>query len=154
MNARFQPARQEDLRLITGQGRFTADVHYEGELHLHVIRSMHAHGRITRMELDAVRSAPGVVAVYTARDIPGENNCGPILHDDPFLADGKVEFVGQAVAVVVAREMLYAREAAAAAVVSVDALSLPHAASPSTATRPTARPLKVCFLIVFSLSRV
>ena len=54
MNARFtpvamsqvQPARQEDLRLITGQGRFTADVHYPGELHVDVIRSMHAHGRI------------------------------------------------------------------------------------------------------------
>jgi xanthine dehydrogenase large subunit len=53
-----------------------------------------------------------VVAVFTAKDIPGENNCGPIIHDDPFLADGKVEFVGQAVAVVVARDMLYAREAA------------------------------------------
>jgi len=64
----------------------------------------------------------GVVAVYTARDIPGENNCGPIVHDDPFLADGKVEFVGQAVAVVVAREMLYAREAAARAQVKVKEL--------------------------------
>ena len=63
MNARFtpvamaqvQPARQEDLRLITGQGRFTADVHYPGELHVHVIRSMHAHGRITR--IDATKGA-------------------------------------------------------------------------------------------------
>ena len=64
----------------------------------------------------------GVVAVYTARDIPGENNCGPILHDDPFLAAGKVEFVGQAVAVVVAREMIYAREAAARAQVQVKEL--------------------------------
>jgi CO/xanthine dehydrogenase Mo-binding subunit len=53
------------------------------------------------------------------RDIPGENNCGPIIHDDPFLADGKVQFLGQPVAVVVAREMLYAREAAAKAQVKV-----------------------------------
>jgi hypothetical protein len=44
---------------------------------------------------------------------PGENNCGPIVHDDPFLADGTVRYLGQPVAVVVAREMLYAREAAA-----------------------------------------
>ena len=51
--------------------------------------------------------------VHGASDIPGENNCGPIIHDDPFLADGIVQFVGQPVAVVVAREMLYAREAAA-----------------------------------------
>jgi xanthine dehydrogenase large subunit len=63
-----------------------------------------------------------VVAVYTAKDIPGENNCGPIVHDDPFLAVGKVEFLGQAVAVVVAREMLYAREAAHKAKVLVKEL--------------------------------
>jgi xanthine dehydrogenase large subunit len=64
-----------------------------------------------------------VVAVYTAKDIPGENNCGPIIHDDPFLAVGKVEFLGQAVAVVVAREMLYAREAAHKAKVLVKELT-------------------------------
>jgi xanthine dehydrogenase large subunit len=64
----------------------------------------------------------GVVAVFTAADIPGENNCGPIIHDDPFLADGKVEFLGQPVAVVVAREMLYAREAARKARVAVQEL--------------------------------
>ena len=63
-----------------------------------------------------------MVAVYTASDIPGENNCGPIIHDDPFLAVGKVEFLGQAVAVVVARDMLYAREAAKKAVVNVKEL--------------------------------
>jgi xanthine dehydrogenase large subunit len=60
--------------------------------------------------------------VYTAKDIPGENNCGPIVHDDPFLAVGKVEFLGQAVAVVVARDMLYAREASHNATVLVKAL--------------------------------
>ncbi len=77
MNARFQPvdighvkpSRKEDLRLITGQGCFTADVHYPGELHLHVIRSMYRHGRITRVDLEAVRRSPGVVAVYTAADV-------------------------------------------------------------------------------------
>jgi xanthine dehydrogenase large subunit len=73
-----------------------------------------AHGELIGdgIDRDAILKAHGVVAVYTAKDIPGENNCGPIVHDDPFLAVGKVEFLGQAVAVVVAREMLYAREAA------------------------------------------
>ncbi|MEI7975116.1 MAG: xanthine dehydrogenase molybdopterin binding subunit, partial [Betaproteobacteria bacterium] len=52
----------------------------------------------------------------------GENNCGPIVHDDPFLAVGKVEFIGQVVAVVVAREMLYAREVAHKAKVLVKEL--------------------------------
>ena len=69
MNARFtpvamaqvQPARQEDLRLITGQGRFTADVHYPNECHLHVIRSQHAHGRITQVNLEQVRIHNGKV---------------------------------------------------------------------------------------------
>src|SRR6056300_131398 len=48
-----------------------------------------------------------------------EYNCGPIVHDDPFLADGTVQFLGQPVAVVVARDMLYAREAAKRASVKV-----------------------------------
>jgi xanthine dehydrogenase large subunit len=83
-----------------------------------------AHGELIGdgIDRDAILKEHGVVAVYTAKDIPGENNCGPIVHDDPFLAVGKVEFLGQAVAVVVAREMLYAREAAHKAKVLVKEL--------------------------------
>ena len=83
-----------------------------------------AHGELIGdgIDRDAILKEHGVVAVYTAKDIPGENNCGPIVHDDPFLAAGKVEFLGQAVAVVVAREMLYAREAAHKAKVLVKEL--------------------------------
>jgi xanthine dehydrogenase large subunit len=44
----------------------------------------------------AILAMHGVVAVFTARDIPGENNCGPIIHDDPFLADGTVQLPGPA----------------------------------------------------------
>jgi xanthine dehydrogenase large subunit len=93
-------------------------------LYAALIKSSVAHGELIGEGIDrqAILAMHGVVAVFTARDIPGENNCGPILHDDPFLADGKVEFVGQAVAVVVAREMLYAREAAARAQVQVKEL--------------------------------
>ena len=83
-----------------------------------------AHGELIGEGIDreAILAIHGVVAVFTARDIPGENNCGPIVHDDPFLADGKVEFVGQPVAVIVARDMLYAREAARRAKVLVKEL--------------------------------
>ena len=65
----FHMARQEDLRLIQGKGHFTADTHYEGQLHMYVIRSMHAHAVIKRLNLDAVKSAPGVVCVLTADDL-------------------------------------------------------------------------------------
>jgi xanthine dehydrogenase large subunit len=49
-----------------------------------------------------VRASRGVVAVYTAHDIPGANDCGPIIHDDPILADGLVQYVGQPIFIVVA----------------------------------------------------
>ena len=110
---------------VTGEAAYTDDIpELAGTLYAAIIKSPVAHGELIGEGIDrqAILAMHGVVAVYTARDIPGENNCGPILHDDPFLADGKVEFVGQAVAVVVAREMLYAREAAARAQVQVRAL--------------------------------
>ncbi len=110
---------------VTGEAAYTDDMpELAGTLYAAIIKSPVAHGELIGEGIDrqAILAMHGVVAVYTARDIPGENNCGPIVHDDPFLADGKVEFVGQAVAVVVAREMLYAREAAARAQVKVKEL--------------------------------
>jgi xanthine dehydrogenase large subunit len=94
-------------------------------LYAAIIKSPVAHGELIGDGIDreAILKEHGVVAVYTAKDIPGENNCGPIIHDDPFLAVGKVEFLGQAVAVVVARDMLYAREAAHKAKVLVKELT-------------------------------
>ena len=100
---------------VTGSATFTDDMpELAGTLYAALIMSPVAHGELIGDGIDreAILKEHGVVAVYTAKDIPGENNCGPIVHDDPFLAVGKVEFLGQAVAVVVAREMLYAREAA------------------------------------------
>jgi xanthine dehydrogenase large subunit len=61
-----------------------------------------------------VRATPGVVAVLTAADIPGVNDCGPIVHDDPVLADGVVQFVGQPMFIVVATSHDIARLAARA----------------------------------------
>jgi xanthine dehydrogenase large subunit len=113
----------ESARLhVTGQATYTDDIpELRGTLYAALILSPVAHGELIGEGIDraAILREHGVVAVYTASDIPGENNCGPINHDDPFLAVGKVEFVGQAVAVVVAREMIYAREAARKAKVAV-----------------------------------
>jgi xanthine dehydrogenase large subunit len=110
---------------VTGSATFTDDMpELAGSLYAALIMSPVAHGELIGdgIDRDAILKEHGVVAVYTAKDIPGENNCGPIVHDDPFLAVGKVEFLGQAVAVVVAREMLYAREAAHKAKVLVKEL--------------------------------
>ncbi|MFO1326543.1 MAG: xanthine dehydrogenase molybdopterin binding subunit [Rubrivivax sp.] len=107
---------------VTGEAVYTDDIpELRGTLYAALIKSPVAHGELVGEGIDraAVLAMHGVVAVFTARDIPGENNCGPIVHDDPFLADGTVQFLGQPVAVVVAREMLYAREAAAQAQVKV-----------------------------------
>ena len=110
---------------VTGEAIYTDDIpELRGTLYAALILSPVAHGELIGDGIDyaAIMKEHGVVAVYTAKDIPGENNCGPIIHDDPFLADGKVEFLGQAVAVVVATDMLYAREVAKRAKVLVKEL--------------------------------
>src|SRR5574343_1357167 len=107
---------------VTGGATYIDDIpEVAGTLYAALIKSPVAHGELVGEGIDraAILAQHGVVAVFTAKDIPGENNCGPIIHDDPFLAAGKVEFIGQPVAVVVAREMLYAREAAKKAQVLV-----------------------------------
>ncbi|HOZ66080.1 MAG TPA: xanthine dehydrogenase molybdopterin binding subunit [Burkholderiaceae bacterium] len=116
----------ESARLhVTGEAVYTDDIpEVRGTLYAALVLSPVAHGELIGEGIDraAILAEHGVVAVYTSADIPGENNCGPIVHDDPFLAVGKVEFIGQAIAVVVARDMLYAREAAKKAVVKVKEL--------------------------------
>ncbi|MDZ4849031.1 MAG: xanthine dehydrogenase molybdopterin binding subunit [Pirellulaceae bacterium] len=91
-------------------------------LHLAFGMSQHAHARILSLDLTAVRSSPDVVAVFTADDIPGENNVGPVAKDDKLLADGLVEFVGQPIFLVAARSVLAARIAAKLAVIEYEVL--------------------------------
>ena len=124
--AGVQYARAEDHRLITGQGQFTADYQYPGMLHMHVIRSMHAHARIQRMDLSAVSSAPGVRWVMTAQDIDahgGQDLPNAVAVKDrhgeaqrvarmPVLARDSVRFVGQPIAMVIADSALQAQDAA------------------------------------------
>ncbi|HUH40956.1 MAG TPA: xanthine dehydrogenase molybdopterin binding subunit, partial [Castellaniella sp.] len=98
-----------------------------------------AHARLTGLNLDAVRAAPGVIAVYTAQDIPGENNCGPVLHDDPLLADGLVQYIGQPLFVVVARTVDAARRAARLGEASYE--PLPAILTPQQAKAANARVL-------------
>jgi xanthine dehydrogenase large subunit len=83
-----------------------------GCLHLAFGTSPVAHGVIEAVDLDAVRAAPGVVAVLTAADLPFANDVAPAAHDEPLLATDKVHYVGQPVFLVVAASHLAARKAA------------------------------------------
>ncbi len=98
---------------VSGEAKYADDIPLPANtLHGAFGTSEIAHGRIGTMDLSAVAAAPGVAAVYTARDIPGENNCAPVGHDDPILADGLVEYAGQAMFLVVADSHDAARRAA------------------------------------------
>jgi xanthine dehydrogenase large subunit len=108
---------------VLGEATYTDDVpELQGTLHAALGLSSQAHARVKAMDLTAVRAAPGVVAVYTAGDIPGVNDCGPIIHDDPILADALVQYVGQPLFIVVADSHDNARRAARRAVVDYEVL--------------------------------
>ncbi len=82
-----------------------------GELHAAVGQSTHAHANILSMDLSAVKSAEGVVAVITVEDVPGHTDIGPVFPGDPVLAIGKVEFIGQPLFAVAATSYDLARKA-------------------------------------------
>ncbi|HTO86237.1 MAG TPA: xanthine dehydrogenase family protein molybdopterin-binding subunit, partial [Thermoanaerobaculia bacterium] len=116
--------RSEDPRLLTGRGRYVDDVHLPGMLHAAFLRSPLAHARITRIDASAARELPGVVAVYTGADMrawvapatSGGKAFGlgvPGYKVPPFrvIADEKVRFVGDPVAIVVAESRAVAEDA-------------------------------------------
>ena len=98
---------------VTGSATYTDDItEPRGTLYAALATSPIAHGKLHGIDRVAALASAGVIAVYTAADIPGNNRYGAIVHDEPFLAEGTVQFVGQAVAVVLATSMRAARVAA------------------------------------------
>ena len=94
-----------------------------GILHAYLGLSQRAHARILEMDLEAVKSVPGVVCVLTSKDIPGHNDISPTgLSDEPIFADGEVLFFGQPVFAVVAQTREQARRAAALAKITYEDL--------------------------------
>lgn len=117
---------------VRGQATYTDDIaELAGTLHAALGLSARAHARINAIDLAQVRASRGVVAVLTASDIPGLNDCGPIVHDDPILADGLVQYVGQPIFIVVADSHDNARRAARLA--TVDYEDLPAILTPQQA---------------------
>jgi xanthine dehydrogenase large subunit len=113
-NVAGAPVAHDSAQLhVTGEARYTDDIPEPiGTLHAAVGVSPIAHGKLNGIDLSAVADVPGVVAVFTAADIPGVNDVGPIQHDDPIFAHETVEFVGQPVFAVIATDVRIARRAA------------------------------------------
>jgi carbon-monoxide dehydrogenase large subunit len=126
--------RREDVRFLTGKGRYTDDINIRGQLYAHFIRSQVAHGRLKGIDASAAEAMLGVVKVFTAADFAAHGGlpCGwqitdkhgkPMLEPKhPILADGKVRYVGDAIAVVVAETLDQARDAAEAVEIDIEEL--------------------------------
>ena len=122
--------RLEDPPLVAGQGRFAADVAFAHQIYMRVVRSAHAHGRITAVETAQALAAPGVVAVWTASDVA---DIPPIdfrltrieglePYRQPILAKEVVRYVGEPVAVIFAADPYSAEDAADLIAVAIDDL--------------------------------
>ncbi len=124
--------RKEDARLITGQTNWTDNIRLPGMLHMAFVRSPFAHAKITGVDLSGARGVPGVVAAFSGADFAAEQGSLPcawpvtediVIPPHPPMAVDEVRYVGEAVAVVVARDRYVAADAVAA--VDVDYEPLP-----------------------------
>ena len=144
------PKRREDLRFLTGRGRYLDDIAFDNAAHAVILRSPHAHARIAGIDASAARQAPGVLAVLTAAEI-AEDGLLPLrpaaetntvtgepfaFEPQPLLAAGKVRHVGEAVALIVAETKEQALDAAE--LIVVDYAPLPAVATLQAARAPGA----------------
>ena len=127
--------RREDVRFLTGTGKYTDDINIHGQAHVHFLRSEIAHGKITGLDKASAEQMPGVLKIFTSDDFAevGGLPCGWQVTDrhgeamqepaHPILASGKVRHVGEPIAAVVAESREQAQDAAEA--ISVDIEELP-----------------------------
>ncbi len=130
------PTRKEDLRLLSGQGRFTDDIKLDRQVHGVIVRSTVGHGRLNGLDIADALASPGVLAVYTGADmaaagykpmlcaVPLKNRDGSDLKAPPrhALARDKVRHVGEALALVVAETLVQARDAGELVLADIDIL--------------------------------
>lgn len=142
--------RREDARLLTGAGRYTADWRLPGMVHAYFLRSDHAHARIVSIDTEAARAMPGVLAVLTGDDMheagygrgqaklpyTGRGGMALLTPDVPALARGRVLYVGDPVAIIVADTQAQAQDAAEQVMVDYD--MLPAVTDMTAALGPTA----------------
>ena len=122
---------------VAGAAPYTDDLpELAGTLHAALGLSPIAHGVIEALDLDRIRAMPGVVDLFTARDIPGANDCGSLVHDEPILAGdvgAELRYLGQPVFAVIATTREAARRAAAQAKNAIRARALPPILTPQAA---------------------
>ena len=145
--------RKEDGRFITGKGRYTDDIKQVGQTFAYFVRSPHAHASVNGINIDAALAAPGVIAVLTGADVTADGlgglPCGWMIHSKdgsemkqphhPVLADTKVNYLGEPVAMVIADSALEAKNAAELVEVDwqeLDAVVFAGAAQSATAIYP------------------
>ena len=123
--------RKEDARLLTGQTNWTDNIVLPGMLHMCFVRSPFAHARITSVDVSAARSMPGVIAAFSGADFADEQASLPcawpvtpdiVIPPHPPMATEEVRYVGEAVAVVIARDRYTAADAIAAVDVNYEPL--------------------------------
>ncbi|PPD14768.1 MAG: carbon monoxide dehydrogenase [Methylobacterium sp.] len=129
--------RKEDFRFITGKGNYTDDINRPGQAHAYFLRSPHAHANIRKIDTKKAAAMPGVLAILTGDDLAADKIggliCGWMIHNKdgspmkagghPALAQGKVRYVGDHVAVVIAESVAQAKDAAEAIMVDYETLA-------------------------------
>lgn len=113
---------------VLGQAKFAADIKLSGMLHARVLRSTVPHAVLRGVDPSAALALPGIVAVYTAKDIPGENRVGIVVKDEPVLVADRIRRVGDALVLVVGESEEVA--ARALPLIKVDYQELPAVFSP------------------------
>ncbi len=128
------PKRREDVRFLSGTGRYTDDINLHGQAYAHFVRSDMAHGTITKIDTEMAEGMPGVIRIFTATDFEGcggvpcgwqiTSRDGSVMQEPkhPILAEGKVRHVGDPVCVVVAETLQQARDAGEAIMVDIEEL--------------------------------
>ena len=127
--------RKEDYRFLTGAGNYTDDIDLANQTYAVFVRSPHAHAAIVAVDISAAQKMPGVVGIFSGKDIEGKMGglpCGWLINNPdgtpmkepmhPILAIKKVRYVGDQVAMVVAETLAQARNAAEAVLVNYEAL--------------------------------
>ncbi|MEA2948493.1 MAG: aerobic carbon-monoxide dehydrogenase large subunit, partial [Alphaproteobacteria bacterium] len=130
-------SRLEDAALVTGSGRFVGDVAFPHQLHMRIVRSAMAHGRIRAIDAAPARALPGVVAVWTGEDtadVPPVDFRDPsaqalLPYRQPVLARGRVRYVGEPVAAVFAVDPYVAEDAADLVAIEIEPLPVLMSAS-------------------------
>ena len=142
--------RREDYRFLTGQGTYTDDINRPGQVYAYILRSPHASARINGIDTSAAASSPGVVAVFTGKDLAADGigglPCGWLVNSKdgspmkepphPVLVTDRVRHVGDHVAVVIAETLGQARDAAEK--IAVDYAVEPAVVDPAAALKPGA----------------